>query len=124
MCLEVNVFSKLRTAIKDIVVYKVLSVTKGDVLITPFRNFEVVIGNTYTSDLGELEHKFKKSLLSRKIEKGLHSFKNISNAYDYKWTGDVIVECVIPKGSKYRFGRFNNEQSYVSDTLKYVKILK
>lgn len=36
--------------------------------------------------------------------------------------GDVVTKCIIPKGSKYYIGEFNNTISYASDTLKYVQI--
>ena len=37
---------------------------------------------------------------------------------------DIVVECVIPKGSKYYIGTFYDKISYASDTLTYVKIIK
>ena len=64
---------------------------------------------------------------------GLHSFellddcKNnafIEKIYAYK---SVVVKCIIPKGSKYYKGKFNNYftvySSYASDKIKYVEEL-
>jgi hypothetical protein len=85
--------------------------------LTPFRNVEIKIGETYKSELiryGSL------------IEKGIHSLKKLKAAkliasFD---KDRFVVKCIIPKGSEYYVGKYGNGHvSYASDTLKYVEFL-
>jgi len=77
---------------------------------TVYRNFCVVIGKTYKSKLEKV---------GNKIEKGLHSYAEIPG----KSFNEKIVKCIIPKGSKYYTGTFNDKVSYASDKLKYIEII-
>jgi hypothetical protein len=76
------------------------------IIATPYRNFAVEEGEIYNSVLRKVYDS---------IEEGLHTFKS-------KPTSSIWAECIIPKGSKYYVGEFSIEVSYVSDTLKYIKI--
>lgn len=79
---------------------------------TIFQKAKVVIGNIYTSELIS-----KKNI----VNIGLHSY--IKKPFLYE-NSNCVVECVIPKDSKYFIGNFNwIRDSIVSDTLKYVKII-
>ena len=80
---------------------------------TPYRDFEVEIGETYTSKL------IKKSY---SVDVGLHSFEKLNDTIIGGY-GEVIVKCIIPKGSRYYKGTFDGNISYASDTLTYLKII-
>jgi hypothetical protein len=75
-------------------------------IITPYEDFIVEEGATYNSPLIKI---------GNEIFEGLHTFKENPNS-------SIWAECIIPKGSKYYEGEFNDKVSYASDTLKYVKI--
>jgi len=84
---------------------------------TPYMNQKVSLGEEYKSTI--LIDIYKNT-----ISKALHSFKYKNDAmiscYD---CGGVIVECIIPKGSTYYVGEFNDKPSYASNKLKYIKII-
>ena len=67
--------------------------------------------HNFYSDIG-----YKKG---NEIHVGLHTFKERDIIYGSTW-----AECIIPKGSKYYEGTYDNRVSYASDTLKYIKIHK
>lgn len=67
-----------------------------------------------------------------RIEEGYHSFTNIEDVRDelawHNCRSDtkvfVIMECIIPKGSDYVLGDFeNSNDAYVSSSIKIVKEL-
>ena len=86
---------------------------------TYYQEAEVEIGKTYTSDL-------IKCLDT--VEDGLHSFENFSDANFEAmcciWHKHIVVKCIIPKGSKYYKGLFGSYDSYVSNKLTYIEIIK
>lgn len=95
-------------------------IASNDLYFTKYRDIPVKIGETYYSDFSIIPY-FDKFT----VEKGLHSFvpEQDLKGLGYFWDDyEVIVECVIPKGSKYYIGKFDNLDSYASDTLKYVKL--
>lgn len=105
---------KIDGAVKTITVNgkdKPIKLVKAN--LTSYRNFEIKIGKTYTSDLEKEDDR---------IEKGLHSFKSLGVAK--KFSHNKIVKCIIPKGSTYYIGKFGNFISYASDKLTYVEIIK
>lgn len=82
--------------------------------VTPYRYAEIEIGHTYTSNL--LKNKYND------ITVGLHSFESLKNA---KADGSgVYAKCIIPKGAIYYKGKFGEYNSYASNTLKYIEIIK
>lgn len=93
-----------------------IDIEESVVYVTPYQDFRVEIGNTYTSEL-------KKN--GYEVNEGLHSFSTLQEArQDGDSEGeDVHVECIIPKGSKYYIGLFGGGVSYASDTLTYVRIV-
>jgi len=110
---------QLDCEVSSVTVNNVELMTSKKVLRTPFREFEVEIGESYTSEIQRCENT---------IEKGLHSFKDLSDTINFsegfRTSGiPVIVKCVIPKGSLYYEGTFKNCVSYASDYLKYVEII-
>ena len=81
---------------------------------TPYQKAKVKIGETYTSKLIKAYDS---------IGKGLHSFESIDTARKNS-NDDIVAKCIIPKGSEYYKGTFNDNISYASDTLTYVEIIK
>lgn len=82
---------------------------------TPYRSAVVEIGKTYHSELIRE---------NRSVHVALHSFASVE-AVENGRRAKVIVECIIPKGSKYYRGAFESPlDSYASDTLTYIKIIK
>ena len=119
MCLVLkSTFTWAKKAKKDIIVYKVIKEDNG-MYKTPCQNFVVKIGETYTSKLNK--H-------SSVVEEGLHSFENFSDANFEAmcciWHKHIVVKCIIPKGSKYYKGLFGSYDSYVSNKLTYIEIIK
>lgn len=132
MCLEVSRLAIKRVALKDITVYKCISSYVNDngdkIYITPYRKSEIKLYTEYTSE-------FNKT--GNQIEEALHSLGDIRGCFDlcidrylYLWgytksfaLTHHIVECVIPKGSRYYKGKFDGKVSYASNKLIYKKIL-
>lgn len=94
-------------------------------LVTPYRNFKIEIGNTYTSKLiKSLEINENDDRYHSSVGKGIHSFALISGAHADKDTeSDIIVKCIIPEGSQYYVGHFSNQEALASDTLTYLEIV-
>lgn len=91
---------------------------KVDGYVTPYRKFPVEIGKTYHSKL--IKQKYKRS--TELILNGLHSYGNYQNAANYS-SSDIIVKCIIPKGSVYYEGSFDDKKSYASNCIIYVEIV-
>ena len=51
------------------------------------------------------------------IERGLHSYSEPIIALSRCWGNEVVVKCIIPKGSIYYFNPVDKE--YVSNQLQY-----
>ena len=120
MCLNIsNKFSQPLIATEDICCYKLLEVDicDSETYVTPYRNMPVKIGCTYTSELSFNKH--------GNIEKGLHAYKYLSDVeYLCIFRYEVVVKCLIPKGSRYYRGTFSFDESLASDQLTYVEIIK
>jgi hypothetical protein len=81
---------------------------------TVYQRVIVEIGNTYKSEI---------NYFMRKVEEGLHSYRDLAWAKMSERKDAVYVKCIIPKGSYYYEGSFCDYPSYASDTLKYVEIV-
>jgi hypothetical protein len=84
---------------------------------TIYQKAKVVIGETYKSKLIlDIQSQINKPT----VDIGLHSYiKKPSLKLEC-----ILVECVIPKGSNYFIGDFDEiKDSIASDTLKYIKII-
>jgi len=127
MCLNLaDSDGNLLTAKKDMTVYKVIDDIGNQTFVTAFRRTEVEMGKTYKSKLGF-------SLNACAIEEGLHSFdslyiaKFMSRMHRFQVPREgtlVVAKCIIPKGARYYSGTFNYWESYASDELTYVEIIK
>ena len=83
---------------------------------TAYKIFPIKIGEIYHSELKRyMENGYDI------VEEGLHSFKSIIGAK--RQEKDIVAECIIPKGSQYYIGTFNDRYSYASNSLKYIKII-
>lgn len=117
MCLTLrSTFSFKRIALTDIKCYKFLDNNRGE-LTTPYMDSPVEIGEEYKSEL------YKNGFNG--VEIGLHSFATYEDARKKGgYCGyHTIVECVIPRGSRYYSGTFSVYKSYASNKLKYIKKL-
>lgn len=126
MCLTIKSdYGKHDVAESDIIVYKLVESFKNEPnkkgYYTPFRGFEVTIGESYSSEL---------DVIDNKVGVGLHSFGDLNSCiqlarlYAEPSNPQHIVKCVIPVGSKYYkgcFDYFNN--CYASDHIKYIEVV-
>ena len=120
MCLNIKKDQKPKIAKRNITVYKVVDKEDNE-LTTPWYFLVVEIGEEYSSKLIIQSDSFNPI-----ITEGLHSFADLEEATaDAEDDALVLIKCIIPKGSIYYKGIdcFNN-QSYASNKLKYIKILK
>ena len=115
-------FYKPKVAKEDIVCYKWCekwNTSNGEIILTPYREVKVEIGETYKSNL------IKVNGIQPVVNIGIHSFARKRAAkkdYINYGDGDIIIKCIIPAGSTYYTGMFLGKKSYASDTLKYVEI--
>lgn len=117
MCLKLKGFSIKRLALTDKICYKFLENDGKGGYETPYKYFDVVIGETYKSTL--------RRTVCNEIEEGLHSFADYEDTKNKAYTfGCVVAKCVIPRGSWYYTGEFSGCKSYASSQLKYVEIIK
>jgi hypothetical protein len=118
MCLDIKKGSRLKTAKEDIVCYKMIRKC-NETYYTWYKRALVVLGETYVSCL------VRKKSPENVVEDGIHSFKNLidlKNFVHWMLFGNYyIVECIIPKGSKYYEGMFSKYPSYASTALTYPK---
>jgi hypothetical protein len=120
MCFELSHNSKAKIARKDIVCYKEVENVGSP--------FEIVIRSffaEYPYELGKLNKPVKiriqKCIDEDKeiIHKGYHSYEFIPKCLIFP--NDVIVKCIIPKGTKYYS---NLDGEYVSENIIIKEILK
>lgn len=134
MCLSIIEGARLRTAGKDITVWKhvrnVVDIPfRGSTytgMLTPYYGMPVAVGWTYKSNLVRKVNEFG----THHITEGLHSFASRGHAKkdmlaeersNYRSYGYSLIECVIPKGAKYYAGTFVKSACYASDAITYVR---
>lgn len=141
MCLRLAVKYQKRIAETNIICYKHLKAVDYDqnkkpVLKTPYQNQYVQIGRTYTSPIkiiNLVQYLFNREKTTYQITEALHSFKYLKNCKEDSYSvrvihfmntyDQVIVKCVIPKGSEYYVGKFGRSICYASDKLVYLEVL-
>lgn len=120
MCLSLySKYDTAKIAEKNMVVYKhIIKTTNSlneEVYESSYQHTPVKLNELYSSELIKEYNE---------VFKGLHSFNELNSAnhaaMEYK---EVVVECIIPKGSRYFIGQFQNVVAYASDQLIYKKIL-
>jgi hypothetical protein len=132
MCLYVNEESKIKKADRDITCYKRLYLSNEGHWAPPFQGYKhryhfgkvfrvwrfgVQLKDSYTT------HKRRFSLPpnTKAIHEGLHSYRTPTDAVVHQKGRQFIIECIIPKGTRYIEG-INGE--LVSLKLKPVRIVK
>jgi hypothetical protein len=139
MCLSIKEKSCKQTAKKDIVCYKFLE-QRFDcdmyqkclfATITPFMFKEIVIGNTYASELKREVIPSERGLIKLdRVEIGLHSMTSKQDCIETAshWVNEgrnqLIVRCIIPKGSQYYVGTYQSLKSYASTEIQYVEVVE
>jgi len=128
MCLTVKKRSCIQTAKKDIIAYKVLLSNGHNEIISPYENFKYKLSKLY-----RLNDSLSKEC-DNSIEKGYHSFvtnkgvkKELKFWYTLSCTDDFnakVFKCIIPKGSKYYVGTYDDNKSYCSDQIIILEELK
>jgi len=130
MCLSGLESDKPLIADVDIICYKMLKVQPvfkifgydfGTQYLSPFHRMKYKIGKTYKSDLVVDTDCFDCRYYV--VEDGLHTFADKDEAKNHVHDGEVLVKCMIPKGSKYFSGHFGISQSLASEKLTVIKIL-
>lgn len=80
----------------------------SNMYVTPYQEFEVVLGERYTSELIKMDDK---------VDIGIHSFVNSKDAR--RDGNGIVVKAIIPKHSEYYEGLFCSTRSIASDTIVY-----
>ena len=79
---------------------------------TPYQYAIVEMGETYTSGLIKEDDE---------VYVGLHSFETLREA---RKISDIVAKCIIPKGSRYYKGAYDDDISYASDKITYLEIVE
>lgn len=129
MCLTLNSDSEIKIAEKDIICYKILREDSEVYAISPYFDFEYIVGATYKINK-KLKIRFGDNYEgddSKFVEEGFHSFERLQSAMDFLYSRRKffsrcrVYECVIPKGATVIYGRFCEFSAIVSDVIKVVK---
>ena len=135
MCLTITPKTRLRTARKDIVCYKVLISRYGKLVSPYYSETEWEVGKTNVEekrwDVDYCPNGFADSYFRVVSKGGFHTFANRKDA-EKRLPGVkpnrrhniVVAECVIPKGTKYYNGTQGmTDDGYCSKSLRIEKIL-
>ena len=122
MCLITNNYIPY-TAEHDITCYKIYVYVNGK-YVSPYQSCDMPgINELVTTELQRSGDFY--------IEKGFHSFACLKDAeVEAEWFGNMhnyescIAKCIIPKGSNYYWGKFRDDYSYCSESIKIEKIIK
>ena len=110
MCFTITTPEKI--AKRDIVCYKRLIRRRGQ-YTSVYQGSFYMFGKVYkTVGFG---------FVGRDVFEGRHSYSNLKQAKRLVWDIEVIVKCIIPKGTKYYYNPGDKE--YVSLAIKLVKEL-
>jgi hypothetical protein len=125
MCLYTNE-EKPVTATEDIVCYKVTRREKDEEMVSLYMYSPIKMNQVMTAPKFQTEPRYY-----GKIEYGFHSFAELDAAL-YEMADRIVarheeffvIECRIPKGSRFWTGEFSRAKSYVSNKIEYVKIIE
>lgn len=121
-----------RIALRDITTYKVVynySTSDEDTFYTCYIDNPIKLNQTYTGKFEQFHiYGLLKSFFKENISDGfIHSYSEVHTAYLCKYNfmcyhpyNYKIVECVIPAGTLYFIGRYNE---IASRRLKYIKTI-
>lgn len=121
MCLITNNYIPY-TAEHDITCYKIYIYINGR-YVSPYQKCNMPsINELATTELQRSGDFY--------IEKGFHSFACLEDAeVEAEWFEDMhnyescIAKCIIPKGSKYYWGKFRDDYSYCSESFIIKEII-
>ena len=110
---------------EDIVCYKIYILIE-DELLSPYQGSPAPAINKVTNTL--LDRAYLSNYRGAyMISKGFHSFKYLDDLIkelDFWQSYDIkIFKCIIPKGTKYYEGKFNNSPSYCSESIILKEII-
>ena len=132
MCLIVDKKEfKIEAAQQDIVVYKVLENHRWFIQ-SPYRGFVYEIGKEYRTKIKPPVFDFHDYC---QIGEGFHSFLNEADAKgETGWVKDLrkwikypnswrlcCYKCIIPKGTKVVYGKYNAKDTVVSEAIKVIE---
>ena len=111
---------------EDIVCYKIYILIE-DELLSPYQGSPAPAINKVTNTL--LDRAYLSNYRGAyMISKGFHSFKYLDDLIkelDFWQSYDIkIFKCIIPKGTKYYEGKFNNSPSYCSESIKLIELIE
>lgn len=143
MCLIVDPYAIPEESDTDIIVYKVLLEGDDGILYSLFRLVPYVLGDTTSTELQDSPYIIEdddyedEARLSGLIYLGIHSFGSLEEVRAFvsvltdkkirRGKEVVIVECMVPRGSKYYRGVWFYDIDYdsiVSDSLKMVRVVE
>lgn len=94
------------------------TVRKEGKYVTPYRQYPMELGMHYYQTNQKFTFSCNRGKIGRlDINRGLHSHVSFKIAEENRQFSEVIVKCIIPKGSQY----FKNETDIVSDNLILLK---
>lgn len=107
---------------QDIICYK-LYILINDKYVSPYLKCDMPSINELITTKLQKPGKFH-------IKEGFHSFAYLEDAeFEVEWLRNThnynnicIAKCIIPKGSKYYTGKFDEDYSYCSDSIKLIEI--
>jgi hypothetical protein len=125
MCLYTNE-EKPVTATEDIVCYKVTRREKDEEMVSLYMYSPIKMNQVMTAPKFQV-----KPNRCGEIDYGFHSFAELDAAL-YEMADRIVarheeffvIECRIPKGSRFWTGEFSRAKSYVSNKIEYVKIIE
>lgn len=124
MCLQTNCLFSQSTK-EDIVCYKVFDVVEGKLRSPFYYDIPWELGKEFT------DPRFMMTALNRgtalfTVKNAFHTFQSLEDAQKYSknWDIHTIVKCIIPAGSEYYDGWFDDiTHAYASRDLKLVEII-
>lgn len=126
MCLVTRLVKAIKAS-KDIICYKVyIPSGVNDTFVSPYRGYKMPrLGKRVQTEFNN-----KVDITSRLysgesyIELGFHSYKNLEDIIEKLSVQEaIIVECTIPKGTKYYKGLYGTKESYCSECIILNKVI-
>ena len=125
MCLVTRLVKAIKAS-KDIICYKVY-IPSGinNIFVSPYRGYKMPrLGKRVQTEFNN-----KVDITSRLyngesyVELGFHSYKNLEDIIEKRSVREaIIVECTIPKGTKYYKGLYGTVESYCSEYIILNKV--
>ena len=134
MCLILEKDYKAKVAKKDIECYKIFNIfpyeNTDKLYKSLYRGTKYELGKEYNSGFtfsGIVKHPCNDGIFQElvpTVEMGLHSYAEIPSYGEYSrftLSNLVCCRCIIPKGSTYYVGKFDNATSYASNCIKVIE---